>query len=195
MFGKLQFASLVDPVGRALLKTMNWALRSQARVRRRDRIFPFPLSLKRSFRRWLRPQVLEAKIFFRPPPPSVEVFTDASLQGWGVHDSWGRRLQGRWSPFLQTCHINILELVAVFLAIKKLQFPPSCHLRLHSDNMTAVNCLARGGSAKSPPLNSWVLSILQLLSKKALHLTACHIAGVRNVVADGLLRSKSLSTE
>ena len=131
----------------------------------------------------------------RPPPPSVEVFTDASLQGWGVHDSWGRRLQGQWSPLFRTFHINVLELVAIFLAIKRLRFPPLCHIRLHSDNMTAVNCLNRCGSARSFPLNSWIVSILRLLSRRSLHLTACHIAGVKNVVADGLSRNVPLSSE
>ena len=195
MFGKLQFAALIDPVGRALLKSLNWNLRSQARVGKRDRRFPFPLPLKSSFRRWLRPGVLEASLPFRLPPPSVEVFTDASLSGWGVHDSMGRRLQGVWSGPLRSCHINILEMVAVYLALRKLSFPPDTHIRLHSDNMTVVNCLNRGGSARSLPLNSWVLSILHQLARHHLHLTACHIAGVRNVVADGLSRNSPLPSE
>ena len=195
MFGKLQFASLIDPVGRALLKSLNWSLRSQAKVGKRYSLFPFPLPLKSSFRRWLRPRVLESSVPFRPPPPSVDVFTDASLVGWGVHDSLGRRLQGTWSGPLRGSHINILELVAIYLAIKRLQFPRGTHIRLHSDNMTAVSCLNRCGSAKSYPLNSWVLSILHLLSRCDLHLTACHIAGVRNVVADGLSRDVPLPSE
>ena len=68
-------------------------------------------------------------------------------------------------------------------------------LRLHSDNMTVVNCLNRLGSARSKPLNDWVVSILSTLRKKDLFLTTCHIAGVRNVIADGLSRSKPLSSE
>ena len=195
MYGKLQFASLVDPVGKALLKSLNWTFRSLARKGLRDRRLPFPLHLKASLRRWLRPRVLESSLPFRPPPPSVDVFTDASQKGWGVHDSVGRRLMGVWSASLRGCHINILELVAVYLAIKRLWFPRGVHLRLHSDNMTVVNCLSRGGSARSVPLNRWIISILHLLQQRQLVLTACHIAGVRNVIADGLSRNSPLPSE
>ena len=87
MLGKLQFASLVDPVGRSILKSLNGYLRNLARQGLRDRRCLFPLPLKRSLSRWLSQPVLTARVPFRPPPPSMDIFTDASLIGWGVHTS------------------------------------------------------------------------------------------------------------
>ena len=195
ILGKLQFASLVDPVGKALLKGLNSFLRSKARKGARDSLYPFPLPLRRSLRRWLRPGVLRSVIPFRPPPPTMDIFTDASLSGWGVHTSDGQMLQGTWSGPLARVHINILELVTVFLALKRLVIPSHSHVRLHSDNSTVVACLNRHGSAKSIPLNSWTLSILRIMSRKNLSLTAFHIAGVRNVLADALSRSTPVASE
>ena len=63
------------------------------------------------------------------------------------------------------------------------------HVRIHCDNATAVNCLNRQGSARSKPLNSWVLSILHQLKKKDIAISVFHVAGVQNVIADRLSRS------
>ena len=195
MLGRLQFAAVVDPVGKALLKNANHFLRPLARRFLRDRVLPFPKSLRKTLRRWLRPGVLASTLHFRPPPPSWDVYTDASLQGWGVHSSEGHHLRGTWSVGMKGFHINILELVGVYLALRKLPIPHHSHVRVHSDNSTVVCCLNRMGSARSRPLNSWVISILQLLEKRRLFLSAFHISGVRNVIADGLSRSLPISTE
>ena len=195
VLGKLQFAALVDPIGKALLKSVNLFLRSFANQRWRDRKVPFPQALRTSLRRWLRPGVLTQSVPFRPPPVSFTIFTDASRQGWGAHSSGGDSLRGRWSLKFAKFHINILELIAVFLALRKFRIPVGSHVAVHCDNTTAVNCINRGGSARSPPLNSWILSILTLLKKKGLFISAFHIAGVRNVIADSLSRSAPVSTE
>ena len=59
--------------------------------------------------------------------------------------------------------------------------------------MTVVNCLNCLGSARSIPLNDWVLTILRLLQRKKLYVTLVHIAGVGNIVADDPLGNKPLS--
>ena len=135
------------------------------------------------------------KVKFRPPPISVTICTDASKQGWGAHSSLGGSLRGKWSREMASFHINILEMAAVYLALRRFRFPRNAHIALHSDNMTVVNCLSRLGSARSKPLNSWVVSILSLLRDRGIFLTTCHVAGVRNVVADALSRSVPLKSE
>ena len=188
MLGKLQFAAIVDPVGKALLKAVNPCLKGLARQGLRDRVLPFPRGLRKSLMRWKSKKILRSSIPFRPPPPSIDVYTDASRQGWGVHSSEGHALRGSWSPTLRTCHINVLEMVAVFLALKRLPLHPGSHVRVHSDNTTVVNCINRQGSARSRVLNSWVLSILTLLQKKRLAISLFHVAGVSNLIADNLSR-------
>ena len=81
------------------------------------------------------------------------------------------------------------------MALKKLPLLEGSHVRVHSDNSTAVNCINRQGSARSRPLNSWVLSILHLLKKRGVAVSVFHIAGVSNVLADSLSRPDPVATE
>ena len=103
--------------------------------------------------------------------------------------------EGTWSLTLRSCHINLLELATVFIALKRLNIPYGTHLRLHSDNATVVACLNKGGSSRSSPLNSWTVSILTLMSRKGLYITAFHVEGARNVLADALSRGVPISSE
>ena len=195
VLGRLQHASIVDPVGKTALKFLNSYCIKFARKGLRDKIQPIPQSLRVALRRWLQTPALSKKIQWKPPPVSLDIHTDASLQGWGAHSSDARQVSGLWSPTFTQFHINILELATVYLAITKLRPRRGTHVRIHSDNMTTVHCLRRGGSARSRPLNSWVLSIRVLLERRGLYLSVCHVAGVLNVIADGLSRRKALDTE
>ena len=60
--------------------------------------------------------------------------------------------------------------------------------------MTIVYCINRNGS-RSPQINHVILAILGLARRKNWHLSASHIAGVRNVTADSLSRSAPLESE
>ena len=81
ILGKLQFAALVDPIGKAMLKALNPCLRHMARKGLRDRRFPMLTSLRKSLKRWMKPGILSSRVPFRPPPAYLDVYTDASNQG------------------------------------------------------------------------------------------------------------------
>jgi hypothetical protein len=49
------------------------------------------------------------------PVPSLTLFTDASLLGWGAYLE-GQTVSGMWSSTLQKDHINLLDMRAVLLA-------------------------------------------------------------------------------
>ena len=53
-----------------------------------------------------------------PPDPSITVHSDASNQGWGAVLNGQSHTGGIWSPEEANHHINYLELLAAFLAIK-----------------------------------------------------------------------------
>ena len=53
-----------------------------------------------------------------PPAPSVTIESDASNQGWGAVLEGQTRTGGVWTAEEATHHINYLELLAAFLAIK-----------------------------------------------------------------------------
>lgn len=70
--------------------------------------------------------------------PDSFVGVDASLKGWGA--KYGdQTTQGIWSSVEACKHINCLELFAIQLALQSLCYKESnCHIRIFSDNMTAV---------------------------------------------------------
>ena len=121
------------------------------------------------------------------------IHTDASLSGWGGH-SHNHNVQGKWSPMFRQFHINILEAMAVLLALKRLKPPKKIHIRLVLDNSVVVNCLNRQGS-KTPHINHVLLAIFKLAHKKKWHFSATHLQRVRNVIADSLSRQKPLESE
>ena len=103
---ELQFASVVNLMGKTLLKFLNFHLVKFAKKKTRDLRCPFPVSLWWSMRRWLQPHVLSAVILFRHPPPSMDVFTDTSpnrgeyiLQ---TIKSYKERGQVSWQPATST---------------------------------------------------------------------------------------------
>ena len=77
------------------------------------------------------------------------LFTDASVKGWGAHLE-DQTVSGLWSDTEKNLHINVLELKAVFLAIRSFQ----SHLLNKrvlgaSDNVTVVSYLNKQGGDPS----------------------------------------------
>ena len=66
---------------------------------------------------------------------------------------------------------------------------------VQSDNSSVVNCIRRGGSARSIPLNKMVLWTVQLVEGRSWFLSARHVKGTFNVRADLLSRGVPLPTE
>jgi len=83
----------------------------------------------------------------------------------------------------------------VYIAVNSLTVHCISHIRVHCDNSRTVHCINRKGSAKSPMLNGWILSLKLLLRKRGWHLLAFHIVEVTNVIADTLSRDKVINSE
>ena len=119
--------------------------------------------------------------------PSVDyvIHTDASTHGWGACDEVNVS-NGRWSDEEQELHINCLELLAIKFAIKS--FLPLHkdirHLRIMSDNTTAISYINKQGGSHSMSLNNIAVEIWSLCSEFDTHLSAAHIPGKHNVLAD-----------
>ena len=119
--------------------------------------------------------------------PSIELFTDASLTvGWGaVLDDI--RTGGPWSrrDISNYPHINYLELFAVYLALRSFKDKiRDKHVKLHIDNSTAVACINHFGSTQSVICNNLTRDIWLLAYNYNSFLTAVHIKGSLNAVAD-----------
>ena len=75
------------------------------------------------------------------------LFTDASNKGWGA--TLGDKVAGSHWAEMELCHINVLELKAILLGLQALcKDMVDVHVRVYSDNSTAVSCIERGGSTK-----------------------------------------------
>ena len=85
---------------------------------------------------WLQEDRWLAGISLQVPPPSLLLFTDAPLSGWGAHllDLTASRV---WSQEERFLHINVLEMWAVVLALAAF-FPQLCgqSVVLMSNNAT-----------------------------------------------------------
>ena len=123
-------------------------------------------------------------------------FTDASVKGWGAHLE-NLTVIGMWSDTEANFNINILELKAVFLAIRSFQ----THLMnkrvlVASDNATVVSYLNKQGGTHSLDMCLMVWRLMAFCNPRAILLRAWHIQGCLNVIPDSLsCRDKIIQTE
>jgi hypothetical protein len=122
-----------------------------------------------------------------PPPPSMDLQTDASQTGWGA-TCREKLARGTWTAPESHRSSNWWELQAVLLALHT--FLPDLKgqsVRLLSENATTVtyvNCL--GGTHRH--LDLVARESLSLCVKNGITLRAIHIPGVNNTVPDLLSR-------
>ena len=94
---------------------------------------------------WLQDQNILKGYCFQPRSYLVTLTTDASLWGWGAHLN-GYLVQGRWSKLQILRHVNLLELEAVFLAVKHfLPFLKNQSVLIRTDNTTVMHYIDKQG--------------------------------------------------
>ena len=130
------------------------------------------------------------------PPPQMMIQTDASKIGWGAACQ-GEKTRGVWSEQEQKLHINILELLAVKLAL--LSFTKNETVNsFQIDNTTAIRYLAKmggGGGTKSVKLVSLSKEIWEYLLDRGITITTENLPSAMNVIADQESREKMDSSE
>ena len=88
----------------------------------------------------------------RPSPVQFWIETDASLQGWGACLD-DKTSGGRWTNMESTYHINYLELLSIFNALKALCANSNkCHIGIKSENSTAASYINNMGGMTSEAL-------------------------------------------
>ena len=153
-----------------------------------EKVIPVPQSLHPHLDWWLdEANVLKGQPL-HPLQHAVQLFTDASNEGWGAHlgDFTAR---GVWSPLESLLHINFLELKAVLLAIR--QFEHLCKNQIvlvATDNTTVVPYINKQGGMRSGSLCALLWRLLSWCHPRGIILRARHIPGRLNVIADKLSR-------
>ena len=118
------------------------------------------------------------------PKPDLIIETDASTIGWGA-SCQDVRTGGPWSPREQAMHINCLELLAAFLAVKAfVRTSQNVVVHLRMDNTTALTYINKFGGTVSPDLNRLTKEMWTWCMARQITLTASHLAGSMNVIAD-----------
>ena len=116
--------------------------------------------------------------------PAVVIETDASKRGWGA-TSQGVRTGGPWSRSESNMHINCLEALAAFLAIKCFaRNRRSVTILLRMDNMSAVTYVNKLGGTVSQNLTAITKSLWLWCLQKDISFIAEHLPGVQNAIAD-----------
>ncbi|XP_041961423.1 uncharacterized protein LOC121719692 [Alosa sapidissima] len=115
--------------------------------------------------------------------------TDASTSGWGAICE-GVAVNGLWPLTQSRQHINVLELLTVWLALQRfLPMLRGQHVLIRTDNTSALAYINRQGGIRSRPLFQVVTRLLLWTERNGiLSLRAVHIPGRINVGADLLSR-------
>jgi len=117
--------------------------------------------------------------------------------GWGTAYQ-GISTGGHWSVEEAKWPINVLELRAAILALKALlqsQHLLLKHIHLRIDNTTAVAYINKRRGMCSPALTAQALELWAVALTAGVSLTAQHIPGIQNVVADTASRQIETRTE
>ena len=130
----------------------------------------------------------------RQTEPDLVLETDASNSGWGAvcnHETAG----GLWSQEEQQFHINYLEMLAILCGLKTLLHDKtSIHVRVLSDNTTAVMVLRNMGTSHSKVCDDMCKLIWEWCIERNIWLSIHHIPGKLNVIADRISREKDLTS-
>ena len=184
-------------LGRLHMRPIQWHLKNNWRVPESlEKVIPLPRSLHPHLQWWLNESNVLQGQPLHPIRHALQMFTDASKEGWGAHLN-ELTARGSWSVPESKLHINYLELKAVLLALKEFQDLCTDKIVLvATNNTTVVAYINKEGGMKSGPLCALLWRILTWCSQRQVTLKARHIPGRLNVIADKLSRlNQTIQTE
>lgn len=129
----------------------------------------------------------------------LEIFSDASLSGWGAYcfrRERNEKTNGFWNFDEQKMHINLLELKAAFFTLRCFAADlRDCDVLLRIDNTTAVSYINRMGGIQFPQLNDAARDIWRWCEGRKIWVFASYIKSRDNVIADSESRKSESETE
>lgn len=112
--------------------------------------------------------------------PEIVITTDASGSGWGARCD-GVCINGRWTSFESVHHINYLELLAVFYALKSFcKNMSNKHIQIRTDNTCALSYIKNFGGIKSIDCNDLAKKLWSWAMSKQIWVTATYVPGSLN---------------
>lgn len=125
----------------------------------------------------------------------MEIFSDASNSGWGAFCK-KEVTHGFWNDSEENFHINYLELLAAFYALKSfVKNKSGLNILLRVDNITAISCINRMGSVRYRNLNNITRRIWTWCEARNIFIYASYISSSDNKMADAQSRMKNSNVE
>lgn len=144
---------------------------------------------------WWEQNILKSVNDIRTDVFAKEIFTDASLTGWGACCDL-EKTHGFWSELDKKLHINILELRAIFYGLRCFANNlTNVNILLRCDNTTAISYINRMGSIQYLELAKLTRDIWKWCENKNLWILATYISSANNFIADKESRQISPETE
>ncbi|XP_033231989.1 uncharacterized protein LOC117182972 [Belonocnema kinseyi] len=145
--------------------------------------------------KWWSENILSVNNPIRFSIYQLEIFSDASLSGWGAFFN-GEKTHGWWNTEEQKEFISLLELRAAFNGLRCFaENYRSCQILLRIDSTTAISYINCMGGVQYPKLNSLARLIWQWCEKRDLWIFASYIKSKDNSIADSESRILPPETE
>lgn len=134
--------------------------------------------------KWWLQNIMSSFNQIEKPPIDVTVYSDASKLGWSA--SLGdQSTGGSWSVDESKDHINAPELKAALFALQSFVSHIRAKLvKIMVDNTSAVFIINNMGTSHSDICHDITVEIWEFCIKNQICLTAAHLSGSTNVVAD-----------
>ncbi|XP_041469922.1 uncharacterized protein LOC121419534 [Lytechinus variegatus] len=136
---------------------------------------------------WWKENIQSAIRHLNRRKPDIELSSDASGSGWGGTDNKAQ-CGGRWKQSESLANgnnINYLELLAAFFTLKAFcKDKRGIHVLMRIDNTTAVSYINEMGGIKSKECDELAQILWNWCIEHDIWVTAAHLPGVENVIAD-----------
>ena len=197
LIGSLASTEKMVPEGRLHMRPLQFHLKEHWRYPQSlDSLLPWTEAIAAHLDWWQNPSNVMKGADLHPKDHSIQLFTDASNEGWGAHLDQNST-KGLWSDRENRLHINVLELKAVSLVLR--DFKDQCQnqtVLVTTDNSAVVAYINKQGGIHSAEMCALLWKIMTWCHHYHITLKARHIPGCLNVMADLLSRSNQVqSTE
>ncbi|KAL0204692.1 hypothetical protein M9458_002710, partial [Cirrhinus mrigala] len=198
LLGHMAAAAVVTPLGLLHMRQLqHWIHGRIPRWARHHGTFRVGVTpeCRHFFSPWSDLAFLRAGVPLGQVSRHVIVNTDASSTGWGAVCN-RQAASGSWTgPRLQW-HINCLELLAVFLALRWFRLMlRGKHVLVRTDNIATVAYINHQGGLRSRHMSQLARHLLLWSQKWLNSLRTIHIPGELNRAADALSRQLTLPGE
>ena len=148
-------------VGRLHMRPFEFQLKEHWRYPQLlDNLLPWTETILAHLDWWQNPTNVMKGADLHPKDHSIQLFTDASNEGWGAHLEQ-TSTKDLWSDREKMLHINVLELKAVSLALQR--FKDQCQnqtLLVATDNSTVVANINKQGGTNSAEMCALLWKIM-----------------------------------